>query len=103
MEVGRYYLNRGHVNAAINRFRMVVVNYQTTTHIPEALHRLVESYLTLGLKKEASRVAAVLGYNYPGSKWYERSYALLDDQQRAEIIADRGIVDRTIDSIFKPE
>lgn len=103
MEVGRYYLNRGHVNAAINRFRMVVVNYQTTTHIPEALHRLVESYLILGLKKEASRVAAVLGYNYPGSKWYERSYALLDDQQRAEIIADRGIVDRTIDSIFKPE
>ncbi len=103
MEVGRYYINRGHINAAINRFRMVVVNYQTTTHVPEALHRLVEAYLTLGLKQEATRVAAVLGYNYPGSKWYERSYALLDDQQRKEILDGRGIVDRTIDTIFKPD
>ena len=103
MEVGRYYLNRGHINASINRFRTVVVNYQTTTHVPEALHRLVEAYLTLGLKQEATRVAAVLGYNYPGSEWYERSYALLDDEQRREIIANRGIVDRTIDTIFKPD
>lgn len=102
MEVGRYYLVRGHINAAINRFRSVVQNYQTTTHIPEALHRLVEAYLTLGLKQEATRVAAVLGYNYPGSEWYERSYALLDDKQRAQILAERGIVDRTIDTIFKP-
>lgn len=103
MEVGRYYLNRGHVNASINRFRTVVVNYQTTTHVPEALHRLVEAYLTLGLKQEAARVAAVLGYNYPGSEWYERSYALLDDKQRQQIIESRGIVDRTIDTIFKPD
>lgn len=103
MEVGRYYLNRNHINAAINRFRTVVVNYQTTTHVPEALHRLVEAYLTLGLKREATRVAAVLGYNYPGSEWYERSYALLDDEQRREIIENRGIVDRTIDTIFKPD
>lgn len=102
MEVGRYYLVRGHINAAINRFRAVVQQYQTTTHVPEALHRLVEAYLTLGLKHEATRVAAVLGYNYPGSVWYERSYALLDDQQRQQIIDERGIVDRTIDSIFKP-
>lgn len=103
MEVGRYYLNRGHVNAAINRFRTVVTNYQTTTHTAEALHRLVEAYLTLGLKREATRVAAVLGHNYPGSDWYERSYSLLDDQQRQQIIAERGIVDRTIDTIFKPD
>lgn len=102
MEIGRYYLNRSHVNAAINRFLSVVKNYQTTTHVAEALHRLVESYLILGLKDEATRVAAVLGHNYPGSPWYKRSYNLLDDASRNKIIQDRGIIDRTIDSLFKP-
>jgi len=102
MEIGRYYLTRNHVNAAINRFRAVIQNYQTTTHVPEALHRLVESYLTLGLKEEALQVAAVLGYNYPGNAWYERTYNLLDDEQRARIIAERDWVDRTVDSLFKP-
>jgi outer membrane protein assembly factor BamD len=103
MEIGRYYLNRGHVNAALNRFRAVVKDYQTTTHVAEALHRLVEGYLTLGLRDEATKVAAVLGYNYPGSKWYERSYALLDDAARAKIMDERGFVDRTVDSLFKPD
>ncbi len=103
MEIGRYYLNRGHVNASINRFRSVIKEYQTTTHTAEALHRLVEAYLTLGLKGEATRVASVLGYNYPGSSWYKRSYDLLDDQSRAQILEDRGFVDRTIESIFKPD
>ncbi len=103
MEIGRYYLNRGHVNAAINRFRSVVANFQTTSHVAEALHRLVEAYMTIGLKREAMQVAAVLGHNYPGSKWYERSYALLDDTQRQQIIDDRGIIERTIDSLLKPD
>jgi outer membrane protein assembly factor BamD len=103
MEIGRYYLNRGDVNAAINRFRTVVKDYQTTTHVAEALHRLVECYLTLGLKDEATHVAAVLGYNYPGSKWYNRSYELLDDQARAKILDDRSFVDRTVESILRPE
>lgn len=103
MEIGRYYLNRGEVNAAINRFRTVVVNFQTTSHVAEALHRLVEAYMTLGLKREAMQVAAVLGHNYPGSKWYERSYALLDDTQRQQIIDDRGIIERTMDSLLKPD
>ena len=103
MEIGRYYLNRGHVNAAINRFREVIKKYETTTHTAEALHRLVEAYLTLGLGYEAKQVAAVLGYNYPGSTWYERSFALLDDEARQEIIDERGFVDRTIESIFKPD
>lgn len=102
MEIGRYYLNQGEVNAAINRFRRVIKDYQTTTHTSEALHRLVEAYLTLGLKQEATRVAAVLGYNYPGSKWYERSYSLMDDESRAQILQERGFIDRTVDSIFKP-
>ena len=103
MEIGRYYLNRGHVNAAINRFREVIKKYETTTHTAEALHRLVEAYLTLGLGYEAKQVAAVLGHNYPGSKWYERSFNLLDDEARRELLEGRGFVDRTIDSIFKPE
>lgn len=103
MEIGRYYLTRGHINAAMNRFLSVVKNYETTTHATEALHRLVEAYLTLGLKQEATRVAAVLGYNYPGSKWYERSFALLDEDQRAKILEDRGFWDKTIDSLLKPE
>lgn len=103
MEVGRYYLNRGHVNAAINRFRSVVLNYQTTTHVAEAMHRLVESYLTLGLRREALQVAAVLGHNYPGDKWYARSYALLDEAQRKELVAQRGFIERTVDSLLKPD
>lgn len=103
MEVGRYYLNRGQINAAINRFRNVVINFQTTTHAPEALHRLVEAYMTLGLRSEALQVAAVLGYNYPGSKWYERTYTLLDPEQRQRIMDDRGILDRTFDSLLKPD
>jgi outer membrane protein assembly factor BamD len=77
MEVGRYYLTRDLYLAAINRFRTVVEQYQTTTHVPEALHRLVEAYLSLGINDEAQAAAAVLGYNYPGSDWYQDSYALL--------------------------
>ena len=64
---------------AINRFRTVVEQYQTTTHAPEALHRLTEAYLTLGITEEAQTAAAVLGYNFPGSEWYQDSYALLDE------------------------
>lgn len=103
MEIGRYYLNRGQLNAAVNRFKTVVKDYQTTTHVPEALHRLVEINTTLGLRNEATKVAAVLGYNYPGSKWYEKSYAVLDDRQRQELLNDRGFVDRAVDVLFKPD
>ncbi|WP_159710642.1 outer membrane protein assembly factor BamD [Geminicoccus flavidas] len=83
MEIGRYYENRKQYVGAINRFRNVVENYQTTSHVPEALFRLTESYLALGVRKEAQAAAAVLGYNYPGSIWYERSYALLEGQDLA--------------------
>ena len=81
MEVGRWYLREGHHLAAINRFRTVVEQYDTTSHTPEALHRLVESYVALGIVEEARQVAAVLSYNYPGSRWYEDTYDLLADQQ----------------------
>jgi len=80
MEIGRYYLKRGHYAAAINRFRIVVEDFQTTTHTAEALHRLVESYLSLGLPAEAQTAGAILGYNYQGSDWYEDSFALLTGQ-----------------------
>ena len=77
MEVGRYYLKRGHYSAAINRFRIVVDKYETTSQTPEALHRMVEANLALGLEKEALASAAVLGQNYRGSDWYANSYELL--------------------------
>jgi len=77
MSVGRYYLHHGQTLAAINRFKNVITTYQTTSHTPEALHRLVESYIQLGIMTEAVQVAAVLGHNYPGSEWYEDSYDLL--------------------------
>jgi len=77
MEIGRWYERQGLYLAAVNRFRRVVDNYQTTTHVPEALHRLTECYTALGLTDEAARVASVLGYNYPGSDWYDNAYALL--------------------------
>lgn len=77
MEVGRYYLKRHHFTAAINRFRVVVEEYQTTTQTPEALHRLVEAYLSLGLEDEAQTAGAILGYNFQSSPFYQDSYALL--------------------------
>ncbi|MDB5478607.1 MAG: outer membrane protein assembly factor BamD [Alphaproteobacteria bacterium] len=77
MEIGRFYLKRKYYQAAINRFKTVIDQYQTTTHTPEALHRLVEAYLALGLPDEAKKMGAILGYNYPGSEWYQASYSLL--------------------------
>ncbi len=77
MEIGRYYQQRELYPAAINRFRNVIENYQTTAQTPEALERLVECYLALGLYDEAKAAGAVLGYNYPGSSWYEDAYRLL--------------------------
>jgi len=77
MEVGRYYLKRRHYAAAINRFRVVVADFQTTSHTAEALHRLVECYLALGLNDEAQTAAAILGYNYQSSPFYEDSFRLL--------------------------
>lgn len=77
MEIGRYYLRRDHFTAAINRFRVVVEDFQTTTHTAEALHRLVEAYLSLGLTDEARTAGAILGHNFQATEWYEDSYALL--------------------------
>lgn len=77
MEIGRYYLKRGHYTAAINRFRVVVEDYQTTTHTPEALMRLVEAYLALGLTDEAQTAGAILGHNFQSSPFYQDAFAQL--------------------------
>ena len=106
MEVGRFYERQDMHLAAINRFRNVVENehYQRTTHVPEALHRLVECYLSVGMNEEAQRMAAVLGHNYPGSVWYQRSYALMTDHNVEQVSAveaeRRGWFGRTFGTVF---
>ncbi|MEM7222166.1 MAG: outer membrane protein assembly factor BamD [Pseudomonadota bacterium] len=100
MSVGRYYQRQGDYLAAINRYRAVIENYQTTTHAPEALHRLVESYLALGIIPEAKATAAVLGYNYPGSQWYVDSYALLTGVDLTPQEDQGSWIARTWDSVF---
>src|SRR5215475_8875506 len=99
MEIGRYYLNRGYYLAAMNRFKRVIDQYQTTTHVPEALERLVECDLALGLVGEAKKNAAVLGYNYPGSAWYGDAYALLRGTQEPDAQAQTWM-GRTFGSLF---
>jgi outer membrane protein assembly factor BamD len=102
MEIGRYYENQHEYLAAINRFQVVVDKFQTTTHVPEALHRLTECYLALGLTDQARKTASVLGYNYPGSEWYRDSYALMTDPQLAPPVsaANQSWFARVISSMF---
>jgi len=102
MTIGRYYERQGQYLAAINRFRRVIDSYQTTTHVPEALHRLTESYLALGIIDEARSSAAVLGHNYPGSEWYQDSYALLTGipAGRTDDAPSKGWISRVIGAVF---
>ena len=90
MEIGRFYQRSGNWLASVVRFRSVVEKYQTTSHAPEALMRLTESYLALGLPEEAQKSAAVLGRNYPGSEWYQHAYRLIQkhvpQQQTAAVV-----------------
>lgn len=100
MEIGRYYHDRGHYLASINRFKRVIDEYQTTSHVPEALHRLVEAYTALGVTDEARKVAAVLGYNYPGSEWYLDSYAISTGSDPRKKSNEEGIFARTWNWLF---
>jgi outer membrane protein assembly factor BamD len=77
MQIGRYYLDRKDYTGAINRFKVVVTKYQTTRHVEEALERLTEAYMSLGIVAEAQTAAAVLGHNFPDSVWYKHAYALV--------------------------
>ena len=100
MTVGRYYLRRGELLSAINRFRIVVDQFQTTSHVPEALHRLAEAYTILGMRKEAQKAAAVLGHNYPGSEWYTDSYALITGKDTRQQKAKPGFLKRAWNWVF---
>ncbi len=100
MNIGRYYLKRINYVAAVNRFRRVIERFQTTSHVPEALHRLVEAYLALGVAHEAQAAAAVLGHNFPGSEWYLDSYALLEGIDLRPAADEDSWISRTFDSIF---
>lgn len=92
MSVGRYYLTKKNYVAASNRFEYVLQNYQTTAHVEEALHRLVECYLVMGLHHEARVVAAYLGHNFPGSTWYADTYLLLEgEDHRTEAQKKEGL------------
>jgi len=87
MDIGRFYLNSRHFLAAINRFKVVVDQYSTTSHVPEALHRLTEAYTALGLLEEARKSAAVLGYNFPTSEWYKDSFTLARSTDEKRVAA----------------
>ncbi len=100
MNIGRFYQRQGLHAAAIGRFRRVVEDYQTTNHVPEALHRLTEIYTALGLTREATASAAVLGHNFPGSPWYQDSFALLTPGALPAPQERRGFVRRSWDWIF---
>lgn len=105
MSVGRWYLRNGYYLASINRFQNVIRDFETTSHTPEALHRLVEAYVALGVDEEARQVASVLGYNFPGSDWYEDSYDLLTARGIAipgaeDLERDPSLLRRALDRIF---
>ncbi len=96
MTIGRYYLRSGDTLAAIGRFKLVIERYQTTSHTPEALERLTEAYMTIGLTEEAKRNAAVLGYNYPGDYWYQAAYRLMTDKGYSLSVKPNGRTGRGI-------
>lgn len=97
MEIGRYYLKRNHFAAAANRFRIVVEDFQTTSHTPEALHRLVEAYLSLGLTDEAQTAGAILGHNFRSTEWYEDSHKLLTGRG----LEERSVGNNWLSSIYR--
>jgi len=106
MYIGRYYFNKKKWIPAINRFRKVVDDYETTIYVEEALHRLVEVYFHLGLKNEAQKYAKVLGYNYKSSKWYENTYAVFNkryvvkDEKNIDENEKKNSLIRKIRSLF---
>ena len=106
MEIGRYYQKQNLFQAALGRFQRVVDEYQTTAHVPEALSRLVEVYLALGLKDQAKKTAAVLGFNDPGSEWYQHSYSQLaalgevPAGMPAPTSGGRGVLGRAWNALF---
>ena len=99
LSVGRFYAKRNDHLAAINRYKKVVTDYQTTTQTPEALYRLAESYMALGVVNEAQTAAAVLGHNYPGSEWYKSAYTLVSSDGRAPVEDKASWISRAFHSV----
>ncbi len=100
MDIGRFYLRKGHFAAAAKRFSNVVATYPTTAHVPEALHRLTEVYLSLGITQEAQNVAAVLGYNFPDSDWYADSYRILVARDLRPVGDESSWISRALEKVF---
>ena len=103
MHIGKYYLKRKKWIAAINRFKTVLSDYETTVYVEEALHRLVETYYKIGLVDEAEKYANVLGYNYQSSKWYEQSYKIFNKKyaKLQDSKKDKKSILKRFKSIFK--
>ena len=102
MYVGRYYIDRKKWIAAINRFKFVLDNYETTVYVEEALHRLVEIYYIIGLEKESKKYASLLGYNYQSSKWYEKSYIIFNTKyKKKEVRKEDNNIVKKLQSLFK--
>jgi len=99
MEIGRYYYKQGSYLAGINRFKRVVTDYQNTTQTPEALYRLTEGYMALGVVSEARTAAAVLGHNYPNSQWYEDAYQLVSSDGQAPVANDESWISKAFSSL----
>ena len=103
MHIGKYYLKRKKWVAAINRFKTVISDYETTVYVEEALHRLVETYYKIGLVEEAEKYASVLGYNYQSSKWYEATYIIFNKEYKTSLTSkkDKKSVLKKFKNIFK--
>ena len=103
MHIGKYYLKRKKWVAAINRFKTVISDYETTVYVEEALHRLVETYYKIGLVEEAEKYASVLGYNYQSSKWYEATYIIFNKEYKTSLTTkkDKKSVLKKFKNIFK--
>ena len=92
MNIAMFYLNRKKYVAALNRYQNIIDDYSKSKYVPEALHRLVEIYLILGMVDEAKKAAAVLGYNYPNSEWYKYSYEIVDEKESVENKKNNSII-----------
>jgi outer membrane protein assembly factor BamD len=100
MEVGRYYMNKGSYLAGINRFKRVVTDYQTTSQTPEALYRLAEGYMALGVTSEAQTAAAVLGHNFPNNRWYKDAYTLVSSDGQAPVENQTSWISRAFNAVI---
>ncbi len=98
MEIGRYYMGQGSYLAGINRFKKVVTDYQQTSHTPEALYRLAEAYMALGVVSEAQTAAAVLGHNFPNSEWYRDAYQLVGSDGRQPVASESSWITKAFRS-----